>query len=107
MNDIECPYCGHEQEVCHDDGQGYEEDRYHEMECYECEKSFVFTTSVQFYYSPQKADCLNGNEHELRKTTTVPRRYTKMACTCCDYERPLTDSEREELGEEYQIEGGS
>lgn len=23
MKDIECPYCGHEQDICHDDGFGY------------------------------------------------------------------------------------
>lgn len=24
-NDVECPYCGAEQEINHDDGQGYDE----------------------------------------------------------------------------------
>jgi hypothetical protein len=31
MNDIECPYCDAENEVCHDDGYGYEEGKAHEM----------------------------------------------------------------------------
>ena len=44
MNDIECPYCGHEQEVNHDDGYGYKEDELHEQQCCECGKYFVFTT---------------------------------------------------------------
>ena len=63
MNDIECPYCDAPNEVCHDDGQGYEEGKAHEMQCCECKKYFVFHTSVSFYYSPEKADCLNGTPH--------------------------------------------
>jgi hypothetical protein len=93
MSDIDCPYCGHGQEVCHDDGQGYAEDETHEMECYECEKSFVFTTCISFDYSPAKADCLNGAEHNFKPTITVPRKYTKMRCADCDKTRPCTDAE--------------
>lgn len=93
MSDIDCPYCGHEQEVCHDDGEGYAEDQVHEMECYECEKSFVFTTCISFSYSPAKADCLNGAEHNFRPTNTVPRNFTRMRCDDCDKIRPCTDDE--------------
>lgn len=93
MNDIECPYCGHEQDVCHDDGFGYEEDRLHEMECHQCEKTFTFTTYISFSYTPYKADCLNGCDHDLKPTNTFPKKYTKMRCTTCDYERKCTDEE--------------
>jgi hypothetical protein len=89
MNDIKCPYCGEEQEVCHDDGFGYEEDRRHEMQCHKCEKYFVFTTHISFYYFPEKADCLNGDPHDLKETSTYPRRHTKMACKNCDHIEPL------------------
>lgn len=95
MSDVECPYCGHDQEICHDDGQGYDEDVFHEMECYECEKTFVFTTTIEFYYTPRKADCLNGSEHKYKPTITIPRKYTRMKCTSCDTERLPTDSEME------------
>lgn len=97
MSDIECPYCGTDQEVCHDDGEGYEEDVRHEMECRDCEKSFVFTTSICFYYSPAKAPCLNGGEHEYKATCTVPRRSTKMQCQYCEVNRPCTDDEMAEV----------
>lgn len=97
MSDIECPYCGHAQEICHDDGFGYEEDVYHEMECYECEKSFVFTTSISFSYTPKKADCLNNGEHDFKPTATFPRRYTKMQCTMCDEKRDCTADEIREV----------
>lgn len=102
MEHLKCPYCSHAQEVNHDDGAGYEEDRAHEMECYECEKTFVFSTNISFHYRPSKADCLNGADHNLRLSTTVPRRYTKMGCKDCDFTRQLTGIERIELGPEYK-----
>jgi len=63
MYDIECPYCGKEQDICHDDGHGYEEGVRHEEECEECEKTFIFLTTISFDYEPYKADCLNGEPH--------------------------------------------
>lgn len=60
MSDMQCPYCGADQEVCHDDGNGYAEGVKHEHECSECEKTFVFETFISFDYEPSKADCLNG-----------------------------------------------
>ena len=50
MSDLECPYCEKDCEVCHDDGFGYEEGKKHQMECPHCGKSFVFETSISFYY---------------------------------------------------------
>ena len=97
MSDVTCPYCGHEQEICHDDGFGYEEDQKHEMECCECEKTFVFNTTILFLYEASKADCLNGGEHQIKPTRTVPRKYTRMRCSDCDYERPCTAEEMAEV----------
>ena len=31
MSDMQCPYCGADQEVCHDDGAGYSEDERHAL----------------------------------------------------------------------------
>lgn len=97
MSDIECPYCGHEQEVNHDDGANYDESVTHQMECYECEKEFVFTTCISFDYYPEKADCLNGGAHDFKPTCTVPRQYTKMQCTMCDEKRSCTANEMREV----------
>ena len=36
MADMACPYCGSEQEVCHDDGAGYAEDETHQHTCSSC-----------------------------------------------------------------------
>ena len=98
MSDINCPYCNHPQEVCHDDGEGYSEEA-HQMDCYECEKTFVFYTWISFDYTPLKADCLNeGGQHEFKPSWTAPRIYTKMRCTACQEERQCTDAEKLQLG---------
>jgi len=97
MNDIECPYCGTEQEINHDDGYGYEEDETHEQQCVSCDKSFAFTTSISFCYEANKADCLNGGKHKYKPTRTVPREYTKMRCTDCGLERKPTNIEMKEI----------
>lgn len=92
--DIECPYCEHPQDVNHDDGYGYAEDVVHNMACENCGKNFVYTTSITFNYTPDKADCLNGGDHVWSKTIVYPKRYTKMRCTQCDDEREPTKEER-------------
>jgi len=92
--DINCPYCNKELDINHDDGFGYKEDVKHQMDCPHCEKSFVFTTSITFYYKPEKADCLNDGKHDYQLTQTYPREWSKMRCTMCDDEKELTDEER-------------
>lgn len=103
MNDIECPYCGHSQEVCHDDGQGYSEDEIHQMECSKCEKNFTFTTVISFDYYPKKADCLNGKEHNFVLSKTVPEFAADLVCECGE-RKPRPD--RQELYEKWQKEHG-
>ncbi len=73
MDDVECPYCGAGQEICNDDGHGMEEDVKHEQECSECEKYFIFTTSILVLHEASKADCLNGAPHDYAPTITYPR----------------------------------
>ena len=83
-DDLKCPYCGQGQDVCHDDGFGYEESKAHEMECMECEKTFVFQTSISFDYSPSKAPCLNGSKHRLKSIGN--KRWPDGAyCLDCDF----------------------
>lgn len=93
--DIECPYCGHEQDINHDDGYGYEEDTNHQQECGKCEKTFIFNTSISFWYDAYKADCLNGGEHIYKPIPTAPAYFTKMRCELCEERRDPTDEERE------------
>jgi len=93
MSDVNCPYCDAEQEINHDDGRGYAEDETHQQQCSECDKHFTFTTSISYYYEAQKADCLNGAEHDWKPTHTFPKEYTKMRCVMCDEERKPSESE--------------
>lgn len=95
--DLECPYCETELEVNHDDGFGYEEDCKHEMGCSNCDKSFIFTTSILYCYEAEKADCLNGANHNYELTHTHPKEFSKMRCSMCGDERELTNKERIEF----------
>jgi hypothetical protein len=97
MSDVNCPYCGAEIEIDHDDGRGYEEDRLHEQECPKCEKIFVYTTYVMYSYSVKTADCLNGGEHKWKPTMTYPKEFTVMECSECGDRRELTKDEWEEF----------
>jgi hypothetical protein len=105
MSDLNCPYCDTELSVCHDDGFGYEEGVNHQMECDKCEKSFVFQTSISFYYEAEKADCLNDGNHDWKKNHTQPSCFTQMQCSMCGDRRELTTEERKEFNiqtkEEY------
>ncbi len=98
--DLECPYCETELEVCHDYGFGYEEGVKHQMECSNCEKSFVFETSISFYYEPEKADCLNDGKHEWKPQTCCPKEFTKMECQSCgDTREPTQEEMKKRLSE--------
>ena len=92
-HDFDCPYCDAPFEVCHDDGHGYQEGVLHHDHCRECGKNFTFTTSISFYFEPQKADCLNGGEHIWKPSRSWPIGYSKMVCVTCDEERKPTDDE--------------
>ena len=89
-NDIECPYCKKDIEICHDDGQGYEEGVAHKQECRECEKTFVFYTSTHHSYNPRTADCLNGSEHKWEPLCSTLK--GRERCSDCDEER-IADKE--------------
>ena len=92
--DVKCPYCGHDQDINHDDGYGYAEDEKHNQECGRCGKTFGYITTIVFYYDSFKTDCLNDAEHEYEVTNTYPEFAKKMLCKCCGYERDLTNEER-------------
>jgi len=84
FNDIECPYCEAPQEINHDDGYGYTEDETFQQECGECEKTFVYRTVISFDYYPEKADCLNGAEHNYKNVVAYPDKYFKKYVRCDD-----------------------
>lgn len=87
MYDVECPYCGAEQDINHDDGYGYDESRTYEQQCDECEKNFAYTTTIHYHYEAEKADCLNGEPHNLEKVLACPDIYPDwVRCKDCGYQ---------------------
>jgi len=98
--DVSCPYCGTYQDINHDDGYGYEEDVKHEQQCNNCDKYFTYTTSIVYYYEAEKADCLNGDEHDWEPTHTYPKEFTKMECTYCGERREPNEEEWKDILEE-------
>jgi hypothetical protein len=87
MNDVDCPYCGAPQEINHDDGYGYEEDKLHEQQCGKCERHFVFTTQVSFYYTAYPAPCLNGVPHKMKPVVHYPKHWPDYRrCADCGHE---------------------
>ena len=54
---VVCPYCGHAMDTCY----GYEdfpelyEEGEHEIECGECEKTFILETMVSYSYETRRA----------------------------------------------------
>ncbi|PKP01811.1 MAG: hypothetical protein CVU11_14035 [Bacteroidetes bacterium HGW-Bacteroidetes-6] len=97
MRNLNCPYCGKPQDVNHDDGENYEEDTKHQMECCDCGKSFVFYTTIMYLYEGIKADCLNDGKHDYKPTTTHPVQFTKMECSMCGDQRNPTEAEMLEI----------
>lgn len=91
--DVKCPYCGHPQNIDHDDGYGYNDYEIFNQYCNGCRKTFVYTTSTVFYYDVHKADCLNEGEHKWKLTETFPKCFSKMECQDCGESRNLTEEE--------------
>ena len=77
MSDVKCPYCQHEQEICHDDGQGYDEDE-NEQSCTKCKKEFIFTTAMSFHY---EVFCATYNDHDLEEVN----KHGYEQCKNCEY----------------------
>lgn len=83
MSDVECPYCGAEQEICHDDNYGLEEGVLYHQECSECEKMFVYDTHIIILHEAYSAPCLNDGNHRWEETHTLPRCFRKLECSVC------------------------
>jgi hypothetical protein len=88
MSQVDCPYCGKEVEIDHDDGKGYEEGPTYTQECNFCEKTFVYTTSIHFSHHAEKAPCQNGEPHDWQPIIGYPVEYFigRKRCSYCDEE---------------------
>lgn len=94
-DDVKCPYCGADNEICHDDGYGLEENTKHQTECRKCEKMFVFYTEISLSYDVFKADCLNGGKHKYEETKTIPRCFRQLECKTCGNRKEIEGIEKE------------
>ena len=84
MSDVNCPYCGYDVEINHDDGYGIEEDTTHQQTCGVCDKVFVFHTELTLSYETAKAACLNGGEHKMVRVRHLPRYWPDwVRCKYC------------------------
>lgn len=78
MSDVECPNCKEGQDICHDDGQGYQEDVENEQACDSCGKHFKFVTSISYCY-----DVFCPGDHDLEQNESP---YSDLYdCKNCDY----------------------
>jgi hypothetical protein len=91
MDTVFCPYCDKEVEINHDDGFGYKDDEFLEMECDHCDKKFMMHVSMSFDYEGSKADCLNGGEHDWEQIHGWPKEHFigRQKCSMCDKERKI------------------
>lgn len=55
---IICPYCGNAIDTCYgwEDFPEMYEDGDHSLDCPECEKTFILTTTISYYYETQKQE---------------------------------------------------
>ena len=91
MNEIECPYCGYSYDLSHDDGAFYDENNRTKEQCPKCEKYFMVSSSLSWYFSADKANCLNGGQHKWEQIVGAPREYFigRQRCSECDEERKI------------------
>jgi len=97
MSDISCPYCKAEQEIDHDDGHGYEEDKIHNQQCGECDKYFTFTTSIIYHYDVHESECLNGGEHKWEDVVHYPKTWNWKRCEDCGEDKREALKKLEEM----------
>ncbi len=102
MNEIECPYCEKSFDLCHDDGAYLSESSREEAECEHCGKCFMVSSSVSWYFEGEKADCLNGGEHDWQQSGGAPVEHFigRFYCTQCDRKEYRDEEGREKAMKE-------
>lgn len=103
METVTCPYCEKENDICHDDGAYYSEDSAEEMECEHCEKKFMVSTSISYFFSGEKADCLNDGEHDWKQIIGAPKEHFigRFRCSQCGEEEHRDEEGRAKAMKEY------
>lgn len=98
-----CPYCGAEVEINHDDGYGYDEDKTYEQECPHCEKIFCYNTCISFSYDLFEAPCKNGDPHKLKEIHGHPKEFFEYVrrCEYCGEEVILDEEKHKKSCKKY------
>ena len=93
---IKCPYCGHEFNYENEDDVSQDETVYIQCENEDCEQIFVATAVYSLnYVAVEKADCLNGGGHILKKSGGVPDCFPpQYRCQICDAHGPIEAFEK-------------
>jgi transcription elongation factor Elf1 len=84
-NNVECPYCEAELEVCQDDGFATDESETYEQECHNCGKLFALQVAIHWDFNGHKAECMNGGAHNLVEIMStgpwhIGYKYCKDCC---------------------------
>lgn len=100
--DVECPYCGEPEDICHDNGYG-EEGEIHHQECGSCGKMFAFTIEISFNYEVSEAPCLNGGKHKKVAVIGFPKEafVGVSRCAHCGEEFREKEEERQAAMKKY------
>ena len=66
------------------------------FKCEVCRMTFVIQVTLTYALSAQKANCLNGGNHDYEETFARPRKHAKLRCKNCYDEKPLIVLNEEE-----------
>jgi hypothetical protein len=80
-----CPYCG-----CQKHGETeditYAPDEEWENTCYDCDKTYLVNTNVQYTFDTKKAPCKNGIPHGIKFIRKIWEGTLLYRCEWCEYE---------------------
>lgn len=102
-NEITCPYCDFGYDLCHDDGAFYHDGESEKEQCPKCEKYFMVTSHLSWDFSSEKADCLNGSEHDWQPQSGYPREFFfgRFTCSQCEEQECRDEEGRKKALQEY------
>ncbi len=95
--DVECPYCGADNEICHDDGYGYDEGVLYHQQCSKCDRTFAYETSIEISHEAFAAPCIDDGNHKWEETHTIPRCFRKLRCLDCGEEKEIEGIQAERV----------
>lgn len=103
---IECPYCGQDANVENEE-LNFDEGAENIIECEECKKRFIATTSISIDFHSVECNCLNDSKHSYKlKGVFGPHDVGVCYCTKCHEEFDFDKSLQDESRLEYTVLNG-